>query len=44
MVGKFPEVPNFNPWLFLELNWFICNLPPVLPGPRSIFSQESFKN
>ena len=30
MMGKFPNVLNFNR-LFLKLNRFICNLPPVLP-------------
>ena len=29
-----PEVLNFNQ-LFLELNWFIYNWPPVLPGHRN---------
>ena len=31
LIGKFHEVLNFN-MLFLELNRFICNQPPVLPG------------
>ena len=34
MIGKFPEVLNFNR-LFLELNRFTCNQPPVLPGHRT---------
>ena len=31
MISKFPEVLNFNR-LFLKLNQFISNEPPVLPG------------
>ena len=32
MIGKFPAVlMNFNRWLFLQLNRFICNKLPVLP-------------
>jgi len=25
MIGNSPEVSNFNQWLFLKLNRFICN-------------------
>ena len=34
MTGNFPAVSNTNR-LFLKLNRFICNQPPVLPGHRS---------
>jgi hypothetical protein len=30
MISNSPEVSNLK-WLFLKLNWFICNKPPVLP-------------
>ena len=33
MIGNSYEVMNFDR-LFLELNWFICNSPRVLPGHR----------
>ena len=32
IIGNFPEVLNLDR-LFLKLNWFICNKPPVLPEP-----------
>ena len=33
MISNPPEVSNFN-WLFLKLNQFICNQPPVFPEHR----------
>ena len=40
MISKFPEVLNLNR-LFLELNRFICNYPPVLPGLRFPYAFSS---
>ena len=34
MIGNFPAILNINR-LFLKLNRFICNQPPVLPDHRS---------
>ena len=40
MISKFPEVLNFNR-SFLELNRFICNYMPILPGYWSIVSRSN---
>ena len=44
MIGKFPEVSNFN-WLKHKLNWFICNYSNrrfILNIGYDIFKRSSY--